>query len=1540
MNVISNHRCIRVFISSTFVDMKQERDILVSTVFPKLRRKAAERNVSLIDVDLRWGVTESESKERKVIDICIDEIERSHPFFVGLLGDRYGWAPAESSDSDWSTVVSDKNKWVADLIRQGKSITEIEIMHGVLNAENQVHGCFFVKSCDEEGIDPRQKKLRTTVAEQTKLPVYTYAEPSELCDILERDFENLLDELYPIDDCDNFGIQVEIQNNFICSLTEYYTPVPAVTELYEKCKSKNGHVLLKGRTGMGKSTCMAQIVKELMVRDDCDVIAYFAGSNIHNTTFESAIDWISKSLSRLYGVDIPDVGIMDRLKTMVPKISFTKPLFIFLDGVNQYQYQVKDVGNFTWWPDWPSDVVCTFSSTDSDPIIKELAPMCTHVVTVRQMLIDQRLKLIERYMSPYRKSLNDHQYSLLLADTPLINNTHMFATLLDEVRRYGSYDSLDCFIQGLVSCEDALHFYDMLFDNQQDMFNNADELADVLSLIALSERGLPESDLLSISRLSRLALSRILISNQKSLSIRSGRVMISHQIFLDAVTERYLKDEDFVQNQREKIVMHYADDEAGNGKTAESVSEMCYQYYMLGYYDELYELMAEPWVFEKFADSGHTFTYARYWNQLLLEDPYRYDPRAIVNGALLNLVGSGDDVLGLVREPMLSLYIPGWLKVIDTFLVDMQQPRYAEDILRLVIKLINGIQSDDMDEYRRRAFNYLALCKRHVEDWNGALKVYLEMLECYQVESQDPIIQNIGEVLLSIYEATKKTEYLQKAEAVLDSVLQARVENCLPSQWQEVAVAYANYASALHHTDPDKAALMHEKALEMYRSKMGYNSFDVAVEYNNMALELVGLDPEKSLEYAEEALAIFENIDKDSIYSLQAHHVVAAILCELGNNERAVKELKYVLENKAYLIADPDEVYDARNRLMTCQYALKDYEGAVATGMEQVRNMSQDDPRLITILGNIGKFYISMTNLDKSVEYYRKAISLAFDLGLHEKELSAYIYLSQAYLGANALDDVLETLDTLYDKACGYGLSVSRYTAFALFNKGILIAHSYNEVENGINHINEAIEIREQTDDERTESDLCEYRRSLENLMSYEGSSEECNDDAFEMKNSQTKEFAECLSEIVDRDVAETLSNEFSISYDNFQNGNLEAAKHHFERCIALANDLDHQIFSAKSMICRYYAYTMERIHVNTVFERESREDIMYYYAMALDFARADDNNQLASKVLHDIAEFYWAIDDYNNAENYYWQELSENISNDVYVDLRNIKACVNIISAMQRQASEVDPMLTLHICSLAMTLLRQDRGLFEDNSQLVNMLGCAMTDSLEVMNIDPESYEIEYARSLLFIADYIVSTDFTQRNRIAECLYSFAMAYYIRTDDEENTVLCKYNCALASYRDALYGRAIFFIGNVMDRIKASLDEGLFMSSLDILGRCFVRVHNISSLHDLCVTYDYPMENFEDEIRKTTPVLSLLRDGCDSELQNLVDHMRNVDMSELEESQLYDLTLYYIETGNPHEAGRYFKAWENVIMDHDDFSLFEPEYKSLAETLHNSTKLN
>ena len=73
-NKFQKSRSIRIFISSTFQDMQSERDMLVTKVFPRLRQIAYERNVTLTEVDLRWGITEEEAKSSKVVEICLDEI--------------------------------------------------------------------------------------------------------------------------------------------------------------------------------------------------------------------------------------------------------------------------------------------------------------------------------------------------------------------------------------------------------------------------------------------------------------------------------------------------------------------------------------------------------------------------------------------------------------------------------------------------------------------------------------------------------------------------------------------------------------------------------------------------------------------------------------------------------------------------------------------------------------------------------------------------------------------------------------------------------------------------------------------------------------------------------------------------------------------------------------------------------------------------------------------------------------------------------------------------------------------------------------------------------------------------------------------------------------------------------------------------------------------------------------------------------------------------------------------------------------------------
>ena len=83
-------RTVRVFISSTFRDMHAERDHLVKVVFPELRERMAGRHLHLVDIDLRWGITEEEAEQGKALEICLEEIERSRPFFIGMLGERYG----------------------------------------------------------------------------------------------------------------------------------------------------------------------------------------------------------------------------------------------------------------------------------------------------------------------------------------------------------------------------------------------------------------------------------------------------------------------------------------------------------------------------------------------------------------------------------------------------------------------------------------------------------------------------------------------------------------------------------------------------------------------------------------------------------------------------------------------------------------------------------------------------------------------------------------------------------------------------------------------------------------------------------------------------------------------------------------------------------------------------------------------------------------------------------------------------------------------------------------------------------------------------------------------------------------------------------------------------------------------------------------------------------------------------------------------------------------------------------------------------------
>lgn len=95
-------RTFRVFVSSTFEDLVEERDVLQREVFPALAEFCLARGARFQAIDLRWGVSEQASVDQRAISICLAEIARCQritprPNFIMLLGDRYGWCPPPSA---------------------------------------------------------------------------------------------------------------------------------------------------------------------------------------------------------------------------------------------------------------------------------------------------------------------------------------------------------------------------------------------------------------------------------------------------------------------------------------------------------------------------------------------------------------------------------------------------------------------------------------------------------------------------------------------------------------------------------------------------------------------------------------------------------------------------------------------------------------------------------------------------------------------------------------------------------------------------------------------------------------------------------------------------------------------------------------------------------------------------------------------------------------------------------------------------------------------------------------------------------------------------------------------------------------------------------------------------------------------------------------------------------------------------------------------------------------------------------------------------
>lgn len=148
-----------IFVSSTFKDMQFERDLLKTKVAPLLDVYLKKYGETISFSDLRWGVNTTEldeaSANKKVLKICLDEIDNCKPYIIVFIGERYGWIPPKS------LIEEELNEKDLKGIDSNISVTNLEIEYGAfLNPDLEGRVLFyFRKPIDTSKMSNKEKEI-------------------------------------------------------------------------------------------------------------------------------------------------------------------------------------------------------------------------------------------------------------------------------------------------------------------------------------------------------------------------------------------------------------------------------------------------------------------------------------------------------------------------------------------------------------------------------------------------------------------------------------------------------------------------------------------------------------------------------------------------------------------------------------------------------------------------------------------------------------------------------------------------------------------------------------------------------------------------------------------------------------------------------------------------------------------------------------------------------------------------------------------------------------------------------------------------------------------------------------------------------------------------------------------------------------------------------------------------------------------------------------------------------------------------------------
>lgn len=995
------NRQIRVFLSSTFSDMESERNALVK-MFGRLKIEANRRNVELTLIDLRWGVTEEEARRGKVLSVCLNEIEHSHPFFIGLLGSRYGYAP-EMSEIEKNPELKERYPWVVEDISDGLSITEMEMEYGVLRNTVDIDAAFFIKQSDSPDDNPRLTSLKTKIRDQKQYPVANYSTKEQLCQQAEDELRRILDKHFPETEITPLDRERTAQRAYINSCHTNYLKRQSYFDIIDDfVHSDERNLVLTGDSGVGKSALLANWVKENENNDDFNLFYHFVGNSFSDNNYEDILRHLCDGINELYHFEKRDnnKGIIEEANDLLNVVAVQeKRLIIVIDGINQIATRTNEK-LLLWLPAANDKVKFLFSTLKDDETMHVFELRNYRVETVMPLSSKEREHFVVGYLGNYGKRLSDSQLRRIV-DDPENTNTLVLKSLLDELICFGSYEYLDSRIEYYLSAPSITDFFDRVLSRMEDDYSaNGDLVRRTLILIAISERGLSEDELLAILGCRQLDWHLFLCAFYNHFVVKNGLITFSHQYVASAVENRYhTSDESKIASFRQEIVSFFS---TGHNEdksvTDRCISELAHQYYKLADWKNLYRILLSLEAFEYYYDTDQSLL-GTYWRALLNADK-KYSLSAYMK------LHSKQGALKLASD----LYNIAFF--IQDYIADYKMAlKFYFKALKIQERKLGELAIDTAASYNNIGYVQECLCdyKKALHYYEKSLKIRKKILD-EKHQSIAESYNNIGSVYDGLSEYEEAINYYSKALEISQATL--------PSDHPNIATIYNNIALLYCDLDNYDVAMEYfAKALKIDETLFGENHQDTAASYDNICSVYDYLtDYEKSLEFHNKALRIrkklFGNEHPDIASS---YNCIGSVYEEIGDFDTALEYYEKALEIRvSFLGSEHIETATCYNNIGAVLDSKQDYNRAIEYYSKALKVyesvFGKKHPDTANIYNNIGVTCYHDEKYDKSLIFLNKALKIRKGvLGLKNRNTAdVYDNLGLVFLQLECFDTALE----------------------------------------------------------------------------------------------------------------------------------------------------------------------------------------------------------------------------------------------------------------------------------------------------------------------------------------------------------------------------------------------------------------------------------------------------------------------------------------------------------------------------------------------------